>query len=88
MGRYLKINTMGPGGAVYIVVPSQLRSVMGREIESSQGTQSAVFRKIMRCGKFRIFYVAPRAPNVFVLLKLSLRSYLEMSCASQTSFLF
>jgi hypothetical protein len=40
------------------------------------------------CGKFRIFYVAPRAPNVFVLLKLSLRSYLETSCASQTSFLF
>jgi hypothetical protein len=41
-----------------------------------------------RCGKFRIFYVALRAPNVFVLLKLSLRSYLETSCASQTSFLF
>jgi hypothetical protein len=41
-----------------------------------------------QCGKFRIFYVALRAPNVFVLLKLSLRSYLETSCASQTSFLF
>jgi hypothetical protein len=40
------------------------------------------------CGKFCSFYVALNAPNVFVLLKLSLRSYLETSCTSQTSFLF
>jgi hypothetical protein len=33
---------------------------------------------------FVSFYVALRAPNVFILLKLSLRSYLETSCASQT----
>jgi hypothetical protein len=37
---------------------------------------------------FVSFYVALCAPNVFVLLKLSLRSYLETSCVPQTSFLF
>jgi hypothetical protein len=37
---------------------------------------------------FVSFYVALCAPNVFVLLKLPLRSYLETSCATQTSFLF
>jgi hypothetical protein len=43
----------------------------------------------LRCMEnFAILCVALRAPNGFVLLKLSLRSYLETNCASQTWFLF